>query len=157
MIARPKISRNEWKPAERGAFGNVAPLSRAVPHLAHVAHALHGLLERHEHVLDHALDDAAVVVGVVEERQEAHAREIHVRVHGRPLVRDDAQQHAHRVLLEHGRHGNSNVADVVAPEHGHQDLRRARLAERQPPVTGPLACVEINQWNALSSKNFKPL
>ena len=29
MIARPKISRNEWKPAERGAFevGNFAPLS----------------------------------------------------------------------------------------------------------------------------------
>ena len=30
MIARPKISRNEWKTAERGAFevGNVAPFSR---------------------------------------------------------------------------------------------------------------------------------
>ena len=29
MIARPKISRNEWKMAERGAFevGNFAPLS----------------------------------------------------------------------------------------------------------------------------------
>jgi len=33
MIARPKISRNEWKTVELGAFevGNFAPVSRPAP------------------------------------------------------------------------------------------------------------------------------
>jgi hypothetical protein len=69
-------------------------------------------------------------------------------------------QSAHAKWRENRTPLEVSLRDAVAVEaHGVQ-LRVAPGARGAPRPAGAahaLACVEINHWNALSSKNFKPL
>ena len=73
MIARPKISRNERKPAERGGFevGNVAPFS--CPGLADAATVPPLVLRTHPLDAERAIEDEAAKIRRLAD--EAAARE----------------------------------------------------------------------------------